>query len=137
MAKLPLGNSVLRFCLAAVTIVLTSTSSSEAFSQTARPTRCSSTSLFSESSNSGGYVEEYDDFANFSSTQLTSSSPTTSPRHQTRCALYPLPPHSLHAHPVMYALMPNHWSHSLDSGSFTWIRNFCSPENSSDIRQYY
>jgi hypothetical protein len=27
-------------------------------------------------------------------------------RHQPRCALYPLPPHSLHAHPVMYALMP-------------------------------
>mmetsp|Transcript_18699 Transcript_18699/g.37719 ORF Transcript_18699/g.37719 Transcript_18699/m.37719 type:complete len:376 (-) Transcript_18699:1193-2320(-) len=76
MAKLPLGNSVLRFCLAAVTIVLTSTTLSEAFSS--RPTRCSSTSLFSESSNSGGYVEEYDDFANFSSTQLTSSSPTTS-----------------------------------------------------------
>ena len=48
-----------------------------------------------------------------------SRSPLPSPRHQTRCALYPLPPHSLHAHPVMYALMPNHWSHSLDSGSFT------------------
>eukprot|EP00984_Skeletonema_dohrnii_P024967 scaffold14120_cov90-Skeletonema_dohrnii-CCMP3373.AAC.4 len=85
MTKLPLGsNSVLRFCLAAVAIVLTSTSSSEAFcfsnaQITARPTRFSSTFLFSESSSSGGYVEEYDDFANFSSTQLTSSpSPTTS-----------------------------------------------------------
>ena len=48
-----------------------------------------------------------------------SRSPLPSPRHQTRCALYPLPPHSLHAHFVMNALMPNHWSHSLDSGSFT------------------
>ena len=33
--------------------------------------------------------------------------------------LLPLPPHPLHAHFVMNALMPNHWSHSLDSGSFT------------------
>ena len=31
-------------------------------------------------------------------------------------APYPLPLHSLHAHFVMNALMPNHWSHSLDSG---------------------
>jgi len=46
-------------------------------------------------------------------------SPLPPPRHQPRCALYPLPPHSLHAHFVIYALMPNHWSHSLDSGSFT------------------
>ena len=42
-----------------------------------------------------------------------------SPRHQPRCALYPLPPHSLPAHFVLNALMSNHWSHSLDSGSFT------------------
>ena len=48
-----------------------------------------------------------------------SRSPLPSPRHQPRCALYPLPPYSLHAHFVMNALMPNHWSHSLDSGSFT------------------
>jgi len=69
MAKLP------SLYLAAVAIVLTVSSSSDAFSvsvQTARPTTCSCSSLFSESSSGG--VEEYDDFANFSSTQLTSSS---------------------------------------------------------------
>ena len=50
--------------------------------------------------------------------------PLPSPRHQPRCDLYPLPPHSLHAHFVMYALVPAlsigviHLTrgHSLDSG---------------------
>ncbi len=78
MAKQLLGNSVLRFCLAAVALVLTS-SSSGAFSfsaQTLRQTRCAgstTTCVFSESNG-----VEYDDFANFSSTQLASSSSTTS-----------------------------------------------------------
>ena len=66
------------FCLVAVAIVLASSSEAFSFSaQTARPTRCSSTtSIFSEVS-SGGVPEEYDDFANFSSAQLTSSSITS------------------------------------------------------------
>lgn len=75
MAQLPVGNSVIRFCFAAVAIVLTSSQAFSFCAQSARPTRCSSTSIFSESSN-GGVPEEYDDFANFSSNQLTSFSPS-------------------------------------------------------------
>lgn len=76
MAQRLLGHSADRFfCLVAVAIVLASLSEAFSFStQTAKPTRCSrsTTCIFSEVS-SGGAPEEYDDFANFSSAQLTSS----------------------------------------------------------------
>lgn len=80
MTKQLLGNSVLRFCLGALALALTSPSF-EAFSFTAhtsRHSKCAGITTTCLLSDVGGGGMEYDDFANFSSTQLASSSSTTS-----------------------------------------------------------